>query len=88
MQKIKLTLDWNWIDNLSPKEYWDFVDSYNRMVCKLLILAEEDYRRKKARRGEKVDLGKMRIAVNQRKEIKEFGRNLIRLSTRGILGSE
>ena len=46
------------------------VEQLNKDLRKAIIEAQEDYKRKKKAKGEKVDYWKMLKAINQRKKVK------------------
>lgn len=49
-------------------------DSFFDKLREILIFHQEDYKKKKKLKGEKVDCFKMHKAINQRKEIKQVNK--------------
>ncbi len=50
------------------------LDNLWKLLERELIKAQEDYKKKKEIKGEKIDLFKMNKAINQRKKLKILGR--------------
>lgn len=50
------------------------IDAFCDKARERVIFHEEDYKRKKKLKGEEIDFGKMRNAINQRKEIKQLNK--------------
>ena len=49
-------------------------DSFIVQCREILIKEQEDYKKKKINKGEKVDFGKMGKAINKRKKIKQLNK--------------
>ncbi len=81
--KFKISLDWEEINRLSPSDYWKFVEDYMKQMQRLMSWVKYDYLRKKGWKKENLDVEqriKLSKALNNRKAVKEMGRNLLNLN--------